>query len=166
MTARRARRRWLTPTSAALLALLIGFAGFYAGVREEKANATGSASTPSASRTAPRSTPGRSSAAGGLTVGTVSRIDGDTVYVKEASGKTLQVKLSSTTAISKSLSVSGRSVRPGDTVQVQGTQSGATIKSSSISDSGDTSTSTTSATTTSATTTSAPTTSAAASSTG
>ncbi len=143
MKARRARRRWFTPTSAALLAIVLGFAGFYAGVREEKANATGSASTPSASRTAPRSTPGRSSAAGGLAVGIVSRIDGDTVYVKEASGKTVQVKLSSTTAISKSLSVSGHSVRPGDTVSLQGTQSGAAIKSSSISDSGDTSTTTT-----------------------
>jgi hypothetical protein len=143
MTARRARRRWFTPTSAALLAIVLGFAGFYAGVREEKANATGSASTPSASRTAARSTPSPAAAAGGLTVGTVSRIDGDTVYVKEASGKIVEVKLSSNTTVSKSLSVSGHSVRPGDTVQVQGTQSGATLESSSISDSGDTSTTTT-----------------------
>jgi endonuclease YncB( thermonuclease family) len=154
MTARRARRRWFTPTSAALLAIVLGFAGFYAGVREEKAQATGTGSTSSISRTAAaRSRSARAStgagtasaSASGITAGTVTRVDGNTVYVKEASGATVQVKLLATTAIDKTQNVSGHSVRPGDTVTVQGTQgSGGTIKSSSISDSGNTSTATTS----------------------
>ena len=58
------RRRWLTPTSVALLAIALGFAGFYAGVREEKTQAAGSASTSSIARTAAaRSGASRTSAA-------------------------------------------------------------------------------------------------------
>ena len=150
-------RRWLTPTSAALLALALGFAGFYAGVREEKAHATGTGSTSSTSRTAAErsrssrtsggtgAAPALGAAASGITAGTVTRVDGDTVYVKEASGATVQVKLVASTAIKKAQNVSSHTVRPGDTVTVQGTQgSGGTIKSSSISDSGNTDPATTS----------------------
>jgi hypothetical protein len=54
-----------------------------------------------------------SGAAGGVAAGTVSRVDGDTLYIKEPSGETVQVKLLSTTTISTSLGVSGHSVRPG-----------------------------------------------------
>jgi hypothetical protein len=156
----RRRRRWLTPASAALLALALGFAGFYVGVRAEKGQATGTASTSSSSRTAgARSGSARTSAAAaagsgagagsasasGITAGTVTRVDGNTVYVKDASGSTVQVKLLASTAINKTQNVSSHSVRPGDTVVVQGTQgSGATIKSGSIGDSGNNSTATTS----------------------
>jgi hypothetical protein len=159
----RRNRRWLTPTSAVLLAVALGFAGFYLGVREEKANATGSGSAPAISRTATTASsssrssrgaaaaPAAAGSGGGVTAGTVSRIDGDTAYIKESSGKTVQVNLLPTTAISKSLSVSGHSVRPGDTVAIQGTQgSDGAIKSSSISDSGNTSTTTTSSQTSAA----------------
>jgi hypothetical protein len=136
----------LTPGSTALLAVALGFVGFYAGVREEKASATGSGST----RASPSRSPGAGAAttgsAGGVTAGTVTRVDGDTVYIKDPSGDTVQVKLLSTTAISKSLGVSGHSIRPGDTVAIQGAQvSDGTIKSSSMSDSGNTSTRTTTA---------------------
>lgn len=134
-------RRWLTPRNAALVAVALGFDGFYAGIREEKANATGSAATRSAS-VAAASRPGSAgspAAAGaaptsaasssGLTTGTVTRVAGDTVYIKSASGNTVEVKLLPTTTISKTLSVSGHTVRPGDTVAIQGTQSqGGTIK--------------------------------------
>ena len=143
------RRRWLTPTSVALLAIALGFAGFYAGVREEKTQAAGSASTSSIARTAAaRSGASRTSAgtgaapafgaaASGVTAGTVTRVDGDTVYVKEASGNTVEVKLLPATTIDKSLGVSSRSVRPGDSVTIQGTHgSGGTITSTSVSDSG------------------------------
>ncbi|MGO9888564.1 MAG: hypothetical protein ACLP0L_11740 [Solirubrobacteraceae bacterium] len=149
------RRRWLTPTSVALLAIALGFAGFYAGVREEKTQATGSASASSISRTAAaRSNSSRTSAgtgaapalgaaASGITAGTVTRVDGDTVYVKETSGATVQVKLVSSTAIKKTQGVNSRSVRPGDSVTIQGTQgSGGTITSTSVSDSGNNSTTT------------------------
>lgn len=148
------RRRRLTPTTLALLAVALGFAGFYAGVREEKAHATGTGSTSSISRTAAaRSGSARTSSgagaasasAGGITAGTVTRVDGNTVYVKEPSGATVQVKLLSSTAIKKTQGVSNHSVRPGDSVTIQGTQGSAgTITSTSVSDSGNNSTATTS----------------------
>ncbi|MGO9498427.1 MAG: hypothetical protein ACLQA5_17235 [Solirubrobacteraceae bacterium] len=73
----------------------------------------------------------------------MTRVDGDTVYVKETSGATVQVKLVSSTAIKKTQGVNSRSVRPGDSVTIQGTQgSGGTITSTSVSDSGNNSTTT------------------------
>jgi hypothetical protein len=135
------RRRWLTPTNALLVALAFGFGGLYVGIHAEKGQAASSGSTRVALPAAGRST-------GGVTVGTVTRIDGDTIYVKEGSGATVAVKLVSATTISKSRSVSSRSVRPGDSVAVEGTAgSGGVIKSTSVSDSGDNSTTTTASTT-------------------
>lgn len=144
------RRRWLTPTSALLVGAMAGFAGFYGGVREEKANATGSGTpAPATSRAAAsdaRSAAGAGRTAGsfaGVITGTVSRVSGSTGYVEEASGSTVKVKLIAATTIRKSRSASEQAVRPGDSVTVQGTQErGGTIKSSSISDAGDDSTAT------------------------
>ena len=132
-------------TSTALLAVALGFAGFCAGAREEKATATGSGATRSASGAAatPSTSTGSQPAAGaprtaigsssGLATGTVTRVDGDTVYIKSASGNTVHVRLLPTTTVSKSLSVSGHMVRPGDTVSIQGAEGrGNTIKPTSI----------------------------------
>lgn len=65
----RRRIRWLSPKSVALLAILTGLVGFYAGIREERSNASGSSSTAAASTsgTAKRGLP---SFAGGTTSGT------------------------------------------------------------------------------------------------
>ena len=119
------RGRWLTPTSVVLVAVTVGFAGFFAGVHEEKPQATGSGSSHSVARA--RVAASASEASGSafaspasLTSGTVSRVDGDTIYITESSGETVKVKLLAGTTISKSQSVSGRSVRPGDSVTVQG----------------------------------------------
>jgi P pilus assembly chaperone PapD len=93
------------------------------------------------------SLPAAARTSSGVTVGTVTRIDGDTIYVKEGSGATVAVKLLPATTISKSQGVSSRAVRPGDSVTVKGTAgSGGAVKSTSISDSGDNSTATTTST--------------------
>ncbi len=134
------RRRWLTPMNTALVAIALGFAGFYFGVHEEKSQRAGTGSAREALPTAAR-------APDGITVGTVTRVDGDTIYVKESSGATVTVKLLSATTISKSRTVSHDSVRPGDSVAVRGTEgSGGTIKSTSVTDSGGSSTATTTST--------------------
>jgi hypothetical protein len=153
----RARRRWLTPRSALLLAVIVGFVGFYAGVREEKSHASGSTSAGavSAASTARGSSsrtgrfpsfgagaPG-AAAGGGATTGTVSSIKGDTVYVKESSGNTVAVKLLDTTKVTKSESVSGNSVHPGDSVVIEGSSgSSGTVTATAVTDEGDDSTST------------------------
>jgi hypothetical protein len=134
------RRRWLTPTNTVLVAIALGFAGFYFGVHEEKSQRAGTASARTTFPTGVR-------ASDGITLGTVTRVDGDTIYVKESSGATVTVKLLSATTINKSRTVSHDSVRPGDSVAVRGTEgSGGTIKSTSVTDSGGSSTATTTST--------------------
>jgi hypothetical protein len=79
-------------------------------------------------------------AAGG-TVGSVSSVSGNTLYVKETSGNTVKVKLSGVTKISKSESVSRKKVYPGDEVTIAGsTGSNGTVQATSVTDSGASST--------------------------
>jgi hypothetical protein len=76
-------------------------------------------------------------AGGNASFGTVSSIDGKTLYVTESSGTMVKVKLASSTKVTKSLSVSRKSVRPGDTVVIEGVKnSSGTIVAASVSDSG------------------------------
>jgi Domain of unknown function (DUF5666) len=76
-------------------------------------------------------------AGGNVSLGTVSSVNGKTLFLTEVSGNTVKVKLASTTKISKSLSVSRSSVRPGDTVIVQGVPNATgTVVAASVTDSG------------------------------
>jgi hypothetical protein len=76
-------------------------------------------------------------AGGNASAGTIASVNGNTIYLTESSGNTVKVKLASSTALTKSLSVSKNSLDPGDTVVVQGAKaSNGTITASSISDSG------------------------------
>lgn len=146
---RRPRRRLFTRWSAALVALLVGAIGFYAGVRVEKGQLPASSGSglagALASRLAaaggarPGAGPGFAGAfgAGGSTIGTVSSVDGNTIYVTSTSGNTVKVKLSSATTITKSQTVGRGKLYPGDSVVVQGTASRAgAVSATSVSDSG------------------------------
>ena len=80
-------------------------------------------------------------AAGGFgaagTTGSVSSVDGNTIYVKETGGNTVKVKLSSSTKISKTEGVSSKKLYPGDAVSVSGTTaSNGTVNATSVTDSG------------------------------
>lgn len=160
-TGRRRRRFW-GAGSAALIALLVGAIGFYAGVRVEKGQ-VGAGGSPSGSALTGGGLAGagtRAGAAGGgaggggaglralvaggaggaagnSSFGTVSTIAGKTIYITDFSGNTIAVKLSSVTKVTKSVGVSRSALRPGDTVIVQGLKgSGGTIQATSVSDSG------------------------------
>jgi hypothetical protein len=150
----RQRRRFFTRGSAALVALMIGAIGFYAGVHVEKAHtssSTGSGSSlPSAAAVGALSRGGASGSAsrdglpglgafGGAnaSIGTVSSVDRHTIYITDSSGNMVKVKLSSATKITKSLTVARSAVHPGDSVLIQGVKSsGGTLTATSISDSG------------------------------
>jgi hypothetical protein len=186
----RPRRQYLTKWSALLLALIVGAAGFYAGIRVEKnqlaGSSTGSGSgfaTALASRLGAAgggatgsgtgtTASGRSSASssagsgfasrfgggggafGGLasafaggsaTIGTVSSVDGDTIYVQETSGNTVKVTLSGATKITKSEPVSKSKVYPGDSVIAAGlSNKNGSVSATSLTDSGARSTGSTS----------------------
>lgn len=163
----RSRPQYLTPLTALLMALILGGVGFYIGIRVEKAQGASTGSGASALRGGfaglsgsagkgagtsgsgfPSSTSGLASrfasafgGAGGGTVGSVSSVAGNTIYVKETSGNTVKVTLSSATKISKSESVSRKKLYPGDQVVVSGSAaSNGTVHATSVTDSGATST--------------------------
>jgi hypothetical protein len=145
----RPRRRFSGKGSAILLAVLLGAVGFYAGVRVEKGQMT-TASTGTGTRSlasifggaaarggAASRFPGAGGAGGGGSVGTVSAINGRTVYVKSVSGNTIKVSLTSATKITKSEPAARSAIRPGDSVVIRGaSNANGTLSAASVSDSG------------------------------
>jgi len=80
---------------------------------------------------------GLGGAGGDATFGTVSTVNGRTLYVTAASGNTVKVRLTSSTKISKTRSAKRSAIRPGDTIVVQGiTGSGGAVTAASVTDSG------------------------------
>lgn len=154
---RRRRRQYFNRRTAALAALITCALGFYAGVRVEKGQLSGSG-TASLGATPARAaggraggraglaalfggsgqpSPGAGGAGGGASFGTVASVSGKTLDLTEASGNTVKVKLTSATKISKTQSVSRGAIHPGDTVVIQGVSgSGSTLSAASVTDSG------------------------------
>jgi hypothetical protein len=154
----RPRRRFSGKGSAILLAVLLGAVGFYVGVRVEKgqtttastgtgtrslasifggASARGGAATSGAGGAAASRFPGAGGAGGGGSVGTVSAINGRTVYLKSVSGNTIKVSLNSATKITKSEPAARSAIRPGDSVVIRGaSNANGTLSAASVSDSG------------------------------
>lgn len=151
----RPRRKLLGRASAVLIALVLGVAGFYIGVRVEKSQVSGSttsavslpsfaASSTAKGGTAPTGAGARSGfpavggpGGGNASIGTVSNVKGKTLYMNDTSGNTVKVTLSSATKITKSLAVGKQSVHPGDSVVIQGAKgANGTLHATSVSDSG------------------------------
>jgi hypothetical protein len=144
-----------------LMLILFAACGFVGGVLVQKGQQSGGASVAGSSfagrfggvgagATGVSGTSGGAAArfrglfggGGGATIGTVSSIDGKTLYVTETSGNTVAVLTTSTSKITKSESVHAGSIHPGDSVVVEGIAgSEGTITASSVSDSGDSGTS-------------------------
>jgi hypothetical protein len=83
-------------------------------------------------------TTGGAGAGAGAAFGTVASVTGTSVDLAEASGNTIKVTLSGATRVTKSESVSRHSIRPGDTLIVQGVPgANGSIVAASVSDSGD-----------------------------
>jgi len=154
----RPRRRFLNWGTAVLLALAVGGIGFYVGVRVEKGQVSNSSSSASAfpgAAAAARSGAAGSGAAGAAgargagafagafgggnsSFGTVSSVNGKTIYVTQAgTGNVVKVTLSSATRITKNVGVGKSAIRPGDTVVVSGVKgSTGKIAATSVSDTG------------------------------
>jgi hypothetical protein len=154
----RPRQRLLTIWSALLVAVLVGAVGFYVGIRVEKSKNAGSSSSLAsafaghssafggAGSSGSASLRSRFAAAGGFpraggssndAVGSVSSRDGNTLYVSETGGNTVKVKLSKSTTITKSESVSSGKIFPGDEVTITGAKtSGGGLTAITVSDLG------------------------------
>lgn len=155
LSPRRRRRQWFNRRSAVLLALVVGAVGFYAGVQLEKSqlanSSSGGASLPAFAGGASARQALAGTARGGAllsrfgpvggsgsgSAGTVTDVNGRTLYLKDSTGNTVEVRLSAATKVTKSVNVSRKAVRPGDSVVVQGIKnSNGTLTAASLSDSG------------------------------
>jgi hypothetical protein len=163
----RPRRSFFNRRSAALAALVTCAAGFYAGISVEKGQlaSTASAATTgaAASGARPGAAPGAAGASaqagaapggfagrfggggagggagggGNASLGTISSVNGNTIYLTDTTGNTVKVTLSGTTKLTKSLGVSKSALHPGDSVVIQGVKnSSGTLVATSVSDSG------------------------------
>jgi hypothetical protein len=76
-------------------------------------------------------------AGGSASVGTVSSISGNSLYITETSGNMVKVTLSSATKVTKSVGVGKNAVRPGDLVTVAGAKgSNGTVSATTVNDTG------------------------------
>jgi hypothetical protein len=144
---RRPRRRLLTPTSGALLAMLLTAGGFVAGVLVEKGQTSPTSSTGGVGAGAAarfgrlRGSATGSGASGsfagaggnGATIGQVAFTQGATLYVTDTQGNTVKVTTSPGSTVTKSVKASAKSIHPGETVIVTGTTgAGGAISAESI----------------------------------
>ncbi|MEA2253536.1 MAG: hypothetical protein QOG70_3778 [Solirubrobacteraceae bacterium] len=134
-------RRRLRPVTVVLAAVLVAAGGFVAGALVQKHEGGGTAAAATgrgagggfaASAGARRAGAGGGAGAGGAaaaggaagagaTVGQVSVVDGSTLYVTGAQGNTVRVRPAPGATVTRTVRSSARSIRPGETVVVQGT---------------------------------------------
>ena len=153
----RPRRKLLTPWTVLLTVVLFAACGFIGGVLVQKGQQSGGGTTGLgglASRFAAAAGGGGATGAsgasgaagfasrfgglfGGGTAGTVSSISGNTLYITETSGNTVAVETTPESKITKSESVKGSAIHPGDSIVVEGvTGSTGAVVASSVTDSG------------------------------
>jgi hypothetical protein len=74
---------------------------------------------------------------GGGSAGTVTAVDGSTIYLSEISGNTVKVTVNPATTITKAQPVARTRIHPGDTISVRGlTTAAGTIVATAITDAG------------------------------
>jgi hypothetical protein len=126
----RPRGRLLAPLPLALIAVLSAATGFLGGVLVQNGSEGGGSATGGPPGGLPTGLPGASS--GAAVSGTVSSVDGHTIYVKDSGGATVAVRIEDGSKISRDSNVGVKKIRPGDSVVVQGSKHGSTVKASSI----------------------------------
>jgi hypothetical protein len=137
----RPRGRLLRPLPLALIALIIAAAGFLGGIEAQKGSESGSggAAGPgggglpnfAALKESAGATTGGASASAS-TNGTVTSVEGHTIYVKESDGTTVAVTVGDGATVTRDSNVATKKIHPGDTVVVQGSKKGSTVTASSI----------------------------------
>jgi hypothetical protein len=131
---RRERRKLVTPVGIGAVAIAIAAAGFLGGVQVGKARGDGAASPFAGARQgAQRGGFGGAPPNAGATVGQVASVDGSTLYVDDASGTTIKVKLAQGGSVTRTAKAKAREIHPGDTVIVEGeTAASGTVVASTI----------------------------------
>jgi hypothetical protein len=133
----RPRGRMLRPLPLALIAVTIAAAGFLGGVLAQKGSEGTSGAGGPGGFPAPSEAKGAAGvepAAGGeaAATGTVTSVEGRTIYVKESDGTVVAVKAGDGATVTRDSNVGAKKVHPGDSVVVEGSKHGSTVKASSI----------------------------------
>ncbi|MDX6604125.1 MAG: hypothetical protein QOF23_634 [Solirubrobacterales bacterium] len=138
----RPRNRFLRPLPIGLLALLIAALGFLGGVEVQKASGEGaSASSPfgggglAALQGAPFAAAASGAGAGGQgesVTGTVTGVNGKTIYVKASEGTVHAVRAAAGATVTRTAKAEAKGIHPGDSVVVEGTQNGSKVTATSI----------------------------------
>lgn len=132
-----APRRWWNRTTLALFGLVLLVGGFIGGAQVQKHWGSSSSTTAAPSGTSsgggmptgagmPSGMGGfgqnqqRQTTPGSATAGTISKVDGDTVYVQTTAGQTITVRASDSTTVSKTTSATMTDLAAGQKVTVQG----------------------------------------------
>jgi hypothetical protein len=63
----------------------------------------------------------------------VTSVEGQTIYIKESGGTVVAVKAGDGSTVTRDSNVSAKKIHPGDTVVVEGSKHGSTVRASSIS---------------------------------
>jgi hypothetical protein len=137
----RPRNRFLRPLPIGLLAVLIAALGFLAGVQVQKGSGeAGSASSgfggglPSL-QGAPFAGAGSGAGAGGQgesVTGTVTGVDGKTIYVKDSEGTVHAVRAAAGATVTRTAKAEANGIHPGDSVVVEGSRNGSKVTATSI----------------------------------
>jgi len=125
----RPRRSGIPTSTGVLAAIVLLAAGSLGGLLVGRHTATNQAGPAAEGFPGGFPSPGASGAPGGgfgngFTVGTVTRVDGDTVYLKTSDGSTVKVATDSNTQIRVSMEGSVQDLSAGSTVVVQGSKNG------------------------------------------
>jgi hypothetical protein len=155
----RPRGRLLRPLPLTLIAVAIVAAGFIGGVEAQKGSegSGGAAGAPgggfaalaekaggeSGEKEGGKEASGEGESEGGLpsfggaseaaASGTVTSVEGHTIYVKETDGTTVAVKVGDGATVTRDSNVAAKKIHPGDTVTVEGSKKGSTVTASSVS---------------------------------
>jgi len=109
--------------SGGLVAVIVAAGGFAGGVQVQKnRGATTTASFPAGGGNFPTGggAPGMNVSSDAATTGTVSYTKGNVLYVKDADGNTVKVKIKSSADVTRTAATDGDKIKPGDQVTVEG----------------------------------------------
>ncbi len=134
--------------AAAMVAVTLVALGFWGGAVAQKSHSTATgtgaaagfaarlrnaASGGTGANGAGFQLPGTGTGGSNGTTGTISVVDGDTLYILTASNELVKVKINTSTTVTRNAKSSATELRPGDTVVVQGaTGTGGTVQASSV----------------------------------
>lgn len=144
----RPRNRFLRPLPMGLIAVLIAALAFFGGIQIQKSNGGESSSaSPFGSGGVPSflSEAGGEGGSGSATgipsfggeqdsavTGTVTGVEGKTIYVKNSEGTVVAVRAEDGAAVTRTTNSEAKGIHPGDSVVVQGSKKGSKVNASSI----------------------------------